>query len=160
MHGTQRASCSYSQRCVFPSGGLNCFLNLLTVFSLLCDSKTQCPHLPFPVAPTVRPLRRALAAWTIWPWTSSRAPRALTARCLGWGGWRCRCQGPSTLTSGALPLYAWAVLWPGSQRASHSLTQPTAPRVQRAPSVSPSPCANGQMNAHTDLICFKSPMNL
>lgn len=41
--------------------------------------KTQCLHLPFPVAPTVQPLRRVLAVLIIWPWTSSQALQAPTA---------------------------------------------------------------------------------
>lgn len=75
---------SLPEACFSPSGVLVYFLKSLTVFPLLCDSKTLCLHLPFPAAPTAQPLRRALAVWIIWPWTSSRAPQAPTARCLGW----------------------------------------------------------------------------
>lgn len=82
------------------SSSLVCFLNLLSFF-LLYDSKTPCLHLPFPAAPTAQPQRRAPAASIIWPWTSSRAPQAPTARCLGWGVSALRalgegCQGLNT----------------------------------------------------------------
>lgn len=117
---TELASCSYSQRCFFSRWWANLFPKLTNGLSLLCDSKTQCLHLPFPVAPTVRPLRRALAAWIIWPWTSSRAPQAPTARCLGWVGgcqsglWRPWGRGPGGQLPSAQPAALcfcdWSVL--------------------------------------------------
>lgn len=157
---------SLPEACSSPSGGLVYFLKSLTVFSLLCDSKTLCLHLPFPAAPTAQPLRRALVVWIIWPWTSSRAPRAPTARCLGWawgvvgptellGPWGERSRRPGASSD-------QAGLRPGSQRAharsASALRHPesTGPR----PSTRPSPShVEGHMSAHRDTICSESRVN-